>query len=99
MGQRICDLISEKRGQSPEYDPPRVIEVRDALPEDARAACEVMRQSISELCSVDHLNDPVILGRWLANKKRARRRVLWGVKPVRLASPAAREFRVEFKPE
>jgi GNAT superfamily N-acetyltransferase len=27
-----------------------------------------MRRSISELCSADHHDDPVILGRWLANK-------------------------------
>jgi GNAT superfamily N-acetyltransferase len=44
------------------------MEIRDAIPEDAPAACEVMRRSISELCRADHLNDPVILGRWLANK-------------------------------
>ena len=44
------------------------MEIRDALPEDAAAACEVIRRSISELCGADHLNDPVILGRWLANK-------------------------------
>jgi GNAT superfamily N-acetyltransferase len=44
------------------------MEIRDAVPEDASAACEVMRRSISELCSADHLNDPAILGRWLANK-------------------------------
>ena len=44
------------------------MEIRDAAPEDAPAACEAMRRSISELCSADHLNDPVILGRWLANK-------------------------------
>jgi GNAT superfamily N-acetyltransferase len=44
------------------------VEIRDALPEDAPAACEVIRRSISELCAADHLNDPVILGRWLANK-------------------------------
>jgi GNAT superfamily N-acetyltransferase len=43
-------------------------EIRDAIPEDAPAACEVMRRSISELCGADHRNDPVILGRWLANK-------------------------------
>jgi GNAT superfamily N-acetyltransferase len=42
--------------------------IRDAVPEDAPAACEVVRRSISELCSADHHNDPVILGRWLANK-------------------------------
>jgi GNAT superfamily N-acetyltransferase len=42
--------------------------MRDAVPEDAPSACEVIRRSISELCSADHHNDPVILGRWLANK-------------------------------
>jgi hypothetical protein len=44
------------------------MEIRDAVPEDAPAACEVIRRSISELCGIDHLNDAVILGRWLANK-------------------------------
>jgi GNAT superfamily N-acetyltransferase len=44
------------------------MEIRDAVSKDAPAACEVMRRSISELCSADHHNDPVILGRWLANK-------------------------------
>jgi GNAT superfamily N-acetyltransferase len=44
------------------------MEIRDAVPEDAPAACEVIRRSISELCNTDHHNDPVILGRWLANK-------------------------------
>ena len=42
--------------------------IRDAVPEDAPSACEVMRRSISELCSADHHNDPVIVARWLANK-------------------------------
>lgn len=44
------------------------MEIRDAVPEDAPSACEVMRRSISELCGADHHNDPMILGRWLANK-------------------------------
>ncbi|HTQ83395.1 MAG TPA: GNAT family N-acetyltransferase [Pseudolabrys sp.] len=44
------------------------MEIRDALPEDALAACEVLRRSISELCAADHHNDPVLLARWLANK-------------------------------
>ena len=44
------------------------MEIRDAVPEDAPSACEVMRRSISELCSADHHDDPVILARWLANK-------------------------------
>src|SRR3984893_9936020 len=44
------------------------MEIRDAVPEDAPAACYVLRRSISELCGADHRNDPEILGRWLANK-------------------------------
>jgi GNAT superfamily N-acetyltransferase len=44
------------------------MKIRDAVPEDAPAACEVMRRSIAELCSADHHNDPAILGRWLNNK-------------------------------
>ena len=42
--------------------------IRDATPEDATAACEVVRASITELCVADHYNDSEILGRWLANK-------------------------------
>src|ERR1700756_1671763 len=44
------------------------MEIRDALPEDAPVACEVIRRSISELCEADHQHDPEILTRWLANK-------------------------------
>ena len=44
------------------------MQIRDAVPEDAAAACAVIRRSIVELCIPDHLNDPVILGRWLDNK-------------------------------
>jgi len=42
--------------------------IRDAVPEDAAAACEVMRRSIAQLCVADHRNDPKILWRWLSNK-------------------------------
>lgn len=42
--------------------------IRDALPEDAAAACQVMRRSIVELCVPDHRNDPEILQHWLSNK-------------------------------
>lgn len=45
------------------------MEIRDAWPEDAEQACEVMRRSISQLCIADHRNDPAILNAWLANKK------------------------------
>jgi hypothetical protein len=40
----------------------------EAVPEDAPAACHVIRRSIAELCVADHRNDPAILGRWLSNK-------------------------------
>lgn len=44
------------------------MEIRDAAIEDASAACQVLRRSISELCGADHGNDPTILARWLSNK-------------------------------
>jgi GNAT superfamily N-acetyltransferase len=44
------------------------VRIRDAVPADAAAACDVLRRSITELCVADHRNDPAILGRWLANK-------------------------------
>ena len=44
------------------------MEIRDAVDEDAEAACQVLRRSITELCVADHRNNPVILERWLANK-------------------------------
>jgi len=44
------------------------MEIRDAVAEDAPAACQVMRRSIAELCVADHRNDPAILARWLSNK-------------------------------
>jgi GNAT superfamily N-acetyltransferase len=44
------------------------VNIRDARPEDAAAASNVLRASITELCVADHHNDPEILWRWLANK-------------------------------
>jgi GNAT superfamily N-acetyltransferase len=44
------------------------MDIRDAVPADAPAACEVLRRSITELCTADHRGDPAILGRWLSNK-------------------------------
>ena len=38
------------------------------MPEDAQAACAVLRRSISECCIEDHHNDPEILSAWLRNK-------------------------------
>ena len=42
--------------------------VRPAVPGDARAAVEVVRSSISELCVADHQNDAQTLDQWLRNK-------------------------------
>jgi GNAT superfamily N-acetyltransferase len=44
------------------------MQIRDATPEDAPAACQVMRRSIVQLCAADHHDDPRILARWLGNK-------------------------------
>lgn len=44
------------------------MEIRDARPEDAPSATDVLRRSIAELCVADHGNDPAILARWLHNK-------------------------------
>ena len=44
------------------------VQIRDATPDDAKAACDVLRRSISELCVGDHGNDPAILAAWLRNK-------------------------------
>jgi len=44
------------------------VEIRDATPDDAIAACNVLRRSIRELCIADHSNDPAILAAWLRNK-------------------------------
>lgn len=35
--------------------------IRDAILDDAPAACDVLRRSIAELCVADHRNDPAIL--------------------------------------
>lgn len=37
------------------------MQIRDATPEDAPAACIVLKRSIAELCEADHRNDPSIL--------------------------------------
>lgn len=42
--------------------------IREAIADDAVAACLVMRRSIAELCAQDHHDDPGLLSGWLANK-------------------------------
>ena len=45
-----------------------MITIRPAEPQDADAAVDVLRRSISELCVADHQHDPATLAGWLANK-------------------------------
>lgn len=42
--------------------------VRVATEDDAESAVDVIRRSISELCTADHRDDPEALADWLANK-------------------------------
>lgn len=44
------------------------IEIRIAAPEDAFAACDVLRRSITECCVQDHQNKSDVLQAWLGNK-------------------------------
>lgn len=42
--------------------------IRRVPPSAAAQACEVVRQSITHCCTLDHGNDPALLAAWLANK-------------------------------
>ena len=44
------------------------IEIRIAGPDDASAACTVLRRSITECCGADHGGQPAVLQGWLGNK-------------------------------
>jgi GNAT superfamily N-acetyltransferase len=44
------------------------ITVREAVPEDAEAACAVLVRSIKEICAPYYGHDQNILAEWLANK-------------------------------
>ena len=46
----------------------KMVAVRKAEPKDAEAAAEVLRRSITELCTLDHHGDAGTLAKWLANK-------------------------------
>ena len=45
-----------------------VFHIREAMPDDAPAICDVIKTSVTELCVGDHQNDLAILERWLGNK-------------------------------
>jgi GNAT superfamily N-acetyltransferase len=44
------------------------IEIRQAVPNDAQAACALLRRSIEAGCAADHARRPEILQAWLGNK-------------------------------
>ena len=44
------------------------VTVRAATDNDAEAACQVLRRSITELCATDHQDDEEVLAAWLRNK-------------------------------
>lgn len=44
------------------------LSIRLATPQDGEEAALLLRQSITQLCVVDHQNDPPTLARWLENK-------------------------------
>ena len=45
-----------------------VFEIRQAQPDDAADACNVLRRSITQCCTQDHHDDPGVLQAWLGNK-------------------------------
>lgn len=44
------------------------IDIRQAVPEDATAACSLLRRSIEIGCKADHQDQPAVLQAWLGNK-------------------------------
>lgn len=64
--------------------------VRQATPEDAERAIDVVRGSIQVLCQADHGNDPATLARWLANKT-PENFVGWLANPDNYCAVAARD--------
>ncbi len=66
------------------------IEIRIAGPEDALAACEVLRRSITECCVQDHQQRADILDAWLGNKT-PQNVALWIASPANFTLIAERD--------
>jgi GNAT superfamily N-acetyltransferase len=45
-----------------------MVDVREASSDDAGAAIDIVRESITLSCATDHRNDPYTLAQWLGNK-------------------------------
>lgn len=69
------------------------IEIRRAVPDDAPAACTLLRRSIEEGCRDEHRDQPAVLSAWLGNKTPAN--VLgWFTSPTNCALVAESEGRL-----
>ncbi|MDQ1831264.1 GNAT family N-acetyltransferase [Massilia scottii] len=66
------------------------IEIRIAVPEDAFAACDVLRRSITECCVADHQHNPDALTAWLGNKT-PQNVASWFISPANHALVAERD--------
>lgn len=63
--------------------------VRFAQATEAAQACDVVRESITHCCTLDHRDDPQVLAAWLANKT-ADRFAAWMTAPGAMAWGAYR---------
>lgn len=66
------------------------IHIRTANPEDATAACGVLRRSILECCTQDHQNNGEVLEAWLGNKT-AKNVAAWMSTPANYTLVAERD--------
>jgi GNAT superfamily N-acetyltransferase len=67
-----------------------VINIRKAVPDDAPAACSLLRRSIEQGCEADHEGRPDILASWLGNKTPGNV-AAWFVTPTNHALVAERD--------
>ncbi len=63
-----ADAVRAPSAPSPQPIATWLMQIKDAVAEDASSACRVLKRSIAELCEADHRNDPAVLARWLGNK-------------------------------
>jgi GNAT superfamily N-acetyltransferase len=68
----------------------KIVEIREATPDDAEDACAVVRRSIVELCRTDHQGDAATIAAWLANKSAENMRRWIGQSHVFVAVEQAR---------
>jgi GNAT superfamily N-acetyltransferase len=70
-----------------------LIDIRKAVPDDAPAACSLLRRSIEQGCQADHGHRPEILASWLGNKT-PENVAAWFVSPANHALVAERDGQI-----